>query len=377
MGRSLARTASPGYTRPMTALLAHAARTPDVYPHSYDLPNDAVLFVRLSQAQYEAASFLDQRILGPGVPGEWVPWSAAAAALDGAPLAEACDYVFHIGHVGSTLLARLLGGHPSVLSLREPAILRTLAQTHGALQEPESLWSPEGWEARTSLFLKLWSRTYAPGQRTVLKATSFVSEIAEALLARPSRPRAIAMTAAPEIYLATILAGPNSRVEARGAAQGRLRRLHRRLGAAPWRLWDLSEGETIAMGWACETAALHAAWRSAPERVLPLDFDAFLAEPQVRLAASFAHLGRPAAEAEVRALVESPIMRRYSKAPEHAYDAALRRRVLDEGRRLHGAELRKGLAWLKRAAADHPPIGDALAWATASSEGSQPTARPS
>jgi Ser/Thr protein kinase RdoA (MazF antagonist) len=52
-------------------------------------------------------------------------------------------------------------------------------------------------------------------------------------------------------------------------------------------------------------------------------------------------------------------MRRYSKAPEHGYDADLRRDVLNAARATHGAEIGRGLAWLDRAAEQFAVVRDA------------------
>ena len=54
-------------------------------------------------------------------------------------------------------------------------------------------------------------------------------------------------------------------------------------------------------------------------------------------------------------------MGRYSKAPEHAYDSALRARVLAQARAEHGAEIAERLGWLERAGRDYPAIAGALA----------------
>jgi hypothetical protein len=75
------------------------------------------------------------------------------------------------------------------------------------------------------------------------------------------------------------------------------------------------------------------------------------------------HFDIDAASGEVEATIAGPDMRRYSKAPEHAYDAALRLEVLNEARATHGAEIRRGLAWLERAAAEFAPVKDALMFA--------------
>jgi hypothetical protein len=332
---------------------------PDLYPLVFDVFQDAVYFIRLTQARYAEASFLDQRVAQQGDEGGWAQWAPVAALagrLDGDS-----DYIFHIGHVGSTLLSRLLGLSPRVFSLREPAILRTLAQVAFDLPTPESPWSPETFEEHLDVFSNLWARTYAPGQKTLLKATSLVSEIAEPLLARSVGSQALMMTVRPEVYMATIFGGPASRQELRTAAQSRLRRLHRRLGAAPWRLYEMSEGEQAAMSWACEMAGLVEAAKRHATRVLWIDFERFLAAPREGLSAALAHLHGAALEDDLQSMLLSPLFTRYSKGPEHAYDANLRRQVLDQARAEHAQELAKGLAWLDRAGREAPVVAEALA----------------
>jgi hypothetical protein len=81
------------------------------------------------------------------------------------------------------------------------------------------------------------------------------------------------------------------------------------------------------------------------------------------LSAVLRHLGIEGSSNEIRAIIEGPHMRRYSKSPDHAYDAALRRDVLDAARAAHGAEIRRGLAWLERAAGQCAAVRDALVFA--------------
>jgi len=179
-------------------------------------------------------------------------------------------------------------------------------------------------------------------------------------LSRASAPKALIMSVSPESYMATILGGPNSRQEARILAPSRLLRLHRRIGSDPWPLASLSEGEILALSWACEMSALAHALTIDPSRVLRLDFDRFLVNPAPLLSSVFRHFNLEATSNDVRAILEGPDMRRYSKAPEHAYDAALRREVLSAARAAHGSEIRRGLLWLDRAAAQFPAVRDAM-----------------
>jgi hypothetical protein len=237
--------------------------------------------------------------------------------------------------------------------------LRTFAQVQAAPVSPYA-WSTDEFDERLSVFLKLWSRTFRAGQRACVKATSFVSELASRILARPAGARAILMFVPAETYLATILGGPNSRQESKMLASSRLARLQDRIGNKEWTLASLSEGEVIAMSWACEMTALAAAAETAPEHVLWLNFDSFLGEPAAMLRSALQRLGIDPDNSSLQRLLSGPEMRRYSKAPEHAYDAYLRRAILAEARREQPMEMRRGLAWLDSAAGRFPAIKRAM-----------------
>jgi hypothetical protein len=311
-----------------------------------------VQLIRLDQAAYARASFLDERVMAEASRAEVRPWPEVEAAARGLP--RRADFIFHIGHVGSTLMARLLGEHPAVFSLREPGLLRPLVEAWPAP-------SAEA-EARLDALLRLFSRTWRPEQTALIKATSFVSELADDLLARDARARALVMGAAPPSYLRGILGGPASRQEIALMVPRRLARLERRLGGVPA---PRSEGEAAAMTWLCETLALHAAAERHGAQVLWLDFDRFLDAPAAGLQAAFAHLGATTEPAFVTGLAAGPLMRRYSKGPEHAYDANLRREVQAQAEREHGPEVRAGMDWLQRMANAHPQALAALRRAAA------------
>jgi hypothetical protein len=347
----------------MGELSESLGRSPELFPHALDVRTDTVTFIRLGRADYESASFLDARILNPRTAVRTMLWRNVAATIEAAALAERCDFIFHIGHVGSTLLSRLIGSHPGAFGIREPMVLRTLAQPASEPGGRPQTWSEADFDVRLGGCLKLLSRTFDAQQHSVVKATSFVSELATDLLSRASAPKALLMYVSPESYLATILGGPNSRQEARLLTPSRLRRLRQRVGQNAWQLESLSEGETLALGWACEMSALAQGLRVAGERALLLDFDGFLVRPHDTLFDVLRHFGIHATSKEVDAIIAGPHIHRYSKAPEYAYDAALRRAVLNDARATHGAEIKRGLVWLDRAAQMFAPVRDALQFA--------------
>jgi hypothetical protein len=159
----------------MNALQASLAHSPELFPHSLDAHGERIAFIRLSKSDYERASFLDARVLTPGTALHPLTWQQVAAALASPDLTERCRFIFHIGHVGSTLVARLLGAHPAAFVLREPLLLRTFAQVYGG-SNPAPNWTSSETETRLADTLRLFSRTFEGTQTPIVKATSFVSE---------------------------------------------------------------------------------------------------------------------------------------------------------------------------------------------------------
>ncbi len=208
-----------------------AAATPAWFPHLLDPINDRVLLVAKTEQEYRDAAFLDERALRPNAPQQIVDWSALASAVPPGARRDV-QYIFHIGHVGSTLISRLLGELPQIFALREPLIVRTFDEMLAERGRPEAVWDPASLPARLDTLAVLLSRTFRPGQRALVKATSFTSESAAELV--PPGSRALLLCASPQRWMETILAGENSPRTLRAAAQTHLRRLHRRTGEHRW-----------------------------------------------------------------------------------------------------------------------------------------------
>src|SRR5262245_21212235 len=170
-------------------LLTDLVASPDLYLQKIDLARDAALLVRLDQAAYRAASFLDDRILTPALKGGWINLPKVIAAARNGVHGRPLHFIFHTRHVGSTLLSRLLDESGCVLSLREPLPLRTLADASDVLGLPEALLSPAAFEDLELALSLLWSRGYDDTHSVVLKATSSACRIATSLLGRLSGAR--------------------------------------------------------------------------------------------------------------------------------------------------------------------------------------------
>ena len=347
-------------------LWAQLPVSPDCYPQKLDLIRGLALLIRLDAAAYRSASFLDDRILGPTVQGVWMALGRVTEAMLAATGERPLHFIFHTGHVGSTLLSRLLDETGLVLPLREPLPLRTIADAHDMLFQPESLLSEPQFQALLDTFMRLWARGYEWTRAVVVKATSSAGRLAIPLLDSRSQSRAVCLNLRPEPYLATLLAGSNSAEDLRGHGPGRIRRLQARCKIPLEPLHQLSIGELAALGWLVETAAQQDALHRFPERVFAIDYETFLASVRDGMERVLDHLGLPADAGYLAAIGSSPVLRRYSKAPERPFSPEERHSLINESRRGNAAEISRGMAWLERVARADSSLAAVLAGTTGS-----------
>ena len=342
---------------PLDQVRAGLLTDPAIYPQNLDLGREAVLFLRMSPAAYQAASFLDDRILTPQSDGRWLFFSELEPLMAQAQPAPApLHFIFHSGHVGSTLISRLIENAGGTLSLREPLALRVLAAANDDRGESYALLSPARLDQLIQWHLAFWRRGFADTRAVVLKATSSAGRLARTLLNASPDSRALYLNLAAEPYLATLLAGENSYLDLRGMGPERIKRLAALGAPSPTPLHAMSLGELAALTWAAETLTQAQTLSSAGARVLPLDFDAFLRDPVESTRRIFTHFGLEAPEGFFAQIPQSDVFTRYSKAPEHAYTPHLRAEILNQSRARNAEEIRKGLAWLERAAAQAPAL---------------------
>lgn len=303
-----------------------------------------VRLVEMNPEAYRAASFLDDRMLQGPINAHTISW-AEIAALPGDARSDA-RWIFHIGHVGSTLVSRLLGELDGVLAVREPRILRDVAAMPADRRQ-----------AIVPAIRKLLSRTFAPGEKALVKATSFVSEIAAELV--PPGGQALFLYADPRTYVATILAGENNLKELEALAGDRARRMATRVRGLPI---GASTAHLAAAAWACEMTALEAAAEAIGDRrVLWASFDALLEDMGSGLQQLASFFGFEAPAERIREIAAGPLMSRYSKALDYEYSPALRRELIDQEIVLQGAQIEDALAMLGKAAGQSPLLARAMA----------------
>lgn len=318
------------------------------FPQAFDSTRQFVRMFRFDADDYRAAAFLDSRGISDGMRYAIVPFDLLAANTPANARRDA-HWIFHISHVGSTLISRLLGELDGVLAYREPRVLRVLAVT-----------PPDQAAARLPVLRALLSRVFDGQQRAIVKATSWVSEQAVALAGPTSDHGKVALIGVtPERFIAGRL-GTN-RKELRDRTGERLTRLARRLPGLDHAEARRSEARIAAMSWAAESTAIEAAAQAIrAKRCHWIDFDSFLAEPDRGLFALARHFSLGATPATVKAVIEGPLMGRYSKADDQPFDPAQRERNLAAQLAENSADISDAMHWLEARARESSLLGAAL-----------------
>lgn len=311
---------------------------PEYLPFKLDPAKGLVLYVRVPARQRAESPFLDERLLDADSEGAWLPMATLAAPTR--PPAGRVDFIFHIGHCGSTLLSRLLQAWPEVQSLREPLPLRTLAELRRAGP------GHERWQALLAGLLGAWTRTLPPQRRTLIKATSSCNDLAEPLLEWSPGARALLLDQPLQPWLATVFKSEGSIRDVIAGHAGRVQWLRAVPGAHTLPV-PASPFEACAMAWLVEQlrfAGLQEAW---PGRVRRIDFEDLLAAPRRVLAAAtaFLELGPEGVDACLRL----PAWQRYSKAEQQDYGPADREHDLRLARARFAPALAAAAEWARAA----------------------------
>jgi hypothetical protein len=314
-------------------------------------PNaEVVRLVAMDRDSYRAASFLDDRLMTQAVDSQIIPWPDVETALEG-DLRTDARWIFHIGHVGSTLVSRLLGELDDVLAIREPRLLRDIA-----------ISPPEIRGRYIEAVPKLMSRTFAENETACVKATSFASEIAAQLV--PSGERALFMYARPRNYVASILAGENSVKELHALSDYRQQRLTSRAIEFPV---PRTAADRAAIAWACEMTTLEAVATAIPDRKTGwVDFDSMLLNMPAELGRVASFMGFGATDEQLSAIIAGPLMRRYSKDLGYEYSPSLREQLIQQELDLQGREIDAALALLRSESEKSPLLAQALSRAEGS-----------
>lgn len=338
------------------AFLAQAVRDPSWLFQDMELHLDRAAFVPMRQEDYQRSAFLDHRLeAAGGKPAITRLSSLVAAAADQAP--GPINWIFHPGHVGSTLLSRLLGELEPILPLREPLPLRSLAGLWREQDDPLAQLDRAAYDRLERAIWVMLGRRFRDDQRALVKATSDCCNLLQRALSAHPESRAVWLDVDLETFLAGMLRNQARRQETRAFAQSRLMDLHRLLDDRKIRLYHLDIGQLTAMSWlASQGHRLPAADSANGDQLLALHFHDLLESPETELSRVLEHFRMPAQPESVARLADSPWRRSYAKRPDSPFSARQRYEQLAASRRDHAVEIRAGLEFADRLCGRHEAL---------------------
>lgn len=321
------------------------------YVYNVSVNMQATIY-QMTTETYKASVFLDNRIILPaGAPSVQINFMDLCDQFPAIAEAET-RYLFHISHVGSTLLSRLLGCKGEVLSLREPLILRWLSLLKNDLGKAESRIDIPTYQAFLGASLGLISRSLGAVDQVIVKPSSFTNNIAQDVLAMQPKARAIGIYSRLDPFVATILKGGGGWNDILELSPVRLKRLHEMIGGDVWRLSQLKAGEIIAMSWLSEMATLQRLATS--DNFMWLDFDAYLLKPQFNFMAMCNSLRIDWTEEDEAVADASGLKRRYSKDSSISFGSETRQAQISAILKRQSAEVASARAWLGQAFTAYP-----------------------
>jgi hypothetical protein len=335
------------------AQLERLFETPALFLRDVDPVRGAAVLAPMTADSYRASSFLDTRIHRAADRELALPLATLLQMrATRQPPRRSSDFIFHVGHCGSSLLSRLLGELPGYLALREPPLLMGLARSHRQLGTPGFPISPEMWDALFELSLIMLGRTWHESQRALIKPTSHVASLIPSLMRFTGDERGLLLYVDLPTYLAIMLRAGTRRETRLFAEDFRLRDFAELAPAVAATLNEPSDPQLAAMTWLLLAREFAAALDDPAlgARLLPLCFDDFLAAPERTLADVCGFLRADPSAETIAALLAGPATTRHAKSPETVYDGRHRQQELDTARARHAGEIEEGLVWAQHVA---------------------------
>ena len=333
------------------------ARNPAWHLYDIDLQRRELHFLEATPETFALSAFLDNRIAftrdqlhGFGID------AVIAACKQAPPFPVKMDFLFHSSFCCSSLLARSLQFGESTLVLREPWVLRRLADARRTLAIQGQEWGRHG-SALVDLALTLLGKSFKPSQSVLIKPTHVANSLAADMLALRPSAKGIVLYSDLESFIVSNLKKPD---ETKQKMASLARVFDQDTGYT--KLFDhlsiesLGFLQLVVVVWHAQMLAFQSLLGSdAGSRLISLDCAALLADPETTLRSVTHFLGYSAGEQDLAAILQGPTWNTHAKDPFSIYDSATRER---ENRKIaedHAAEIRYVLRWAEKLFAQRPP----------------------
>ncbi len=318
---------------------------PEFYLFDFDQRAGLTRFLVIREHILEQAPFIDSRIEVMAQASFRVPTSKLMSLegkhnIDRPPV----NYIFHHSFVCSTLLARCMNQIDAFFSLKEPWILRRLADTKRTMPLADAQWQ--------EIFQKynaLLSRDFSTGRSTVVKATNVASNLMVDVIKFMPASRILYLWSDLRSFLV-------SNLKKTAETQQKMPLLYKAFasdsdfGDRFSQHADESDASLLrvcALIWVANLYSLQRLMQKYPDAaVRTLAMDALLTEPRLSLQETSKFFGHTPSQEELGLMMHKDIMQRNAKDPRQQYSDAIRREEAQKIDAANHAEIDAVIEWI-------------------------------
>lgn len=255
-------------------------------------------------------------------------------------------YIFHHAFVCSTLLARCLNQIDEFFSLKEPWILRRLADVK---RRPSPPLSQNQWREMFRKYNALLSKNFSTGRTTVVKATNVAGNLVIDVLKLMPESRILYLYSDLQSFLISNQKKTTETQQKMSALYGSFSRdsdFAKRFDqlADPCKFSFL---EICALIWVTNIYNLHTVLEQHPtDAVATLSMRSLLSEPAKYLAKTSSHFRHVPSQDELDLMTHDSVMQWNAKDPRQQYGSASRERESEQILERHQADIDAVLKWI-------------------------------
>ena len=309
--------------------------------HRFDPAGDTIHFRHVPQDAHRKATFLTDEYLG-AEPSPIVIRRAEAIAA--APSPAPVHFIFHSAFCCSTLLARAFDIPGKAMGLKEPPILNDITGWR--------LRGAEGKHAAAALddALRLLARPFGLGEATIIKPSNLLNPLAPVMMQMRPDAMAVLLRAPLPVFLKSVAKKEMwGRLWVRDLLVKQLREGFVDLGFEQSDYLGLTDLQAAAVGWLAQQALFARMKAQFGARVMMLDSETLLDQPDESIAAIASLCGIPLDSEERAAILSGPAFATNSKTG-NPYTRAEREAGYDNAARQHSDEIEKVAVWAKAVA---------------------------
>ena len=320
-------------------------------PHYYlfdTLPQQGTSrFLVTNERELAAATFVDIRYESKVTDDVRVSTQELVSLFGANPVERPnTGFIFHHAFVCSTLLARSLNELQAFISLKEPWILRRLADIK---RQHAGTIPAEHWKMMVTTYVGLLAKQYKTGDSLIIKATNLANNLLyDVFCYWPERP-VLYMHSDIEAFLVTNLKkNADTQRKMPGLLADFLKdsNLQTKFGDIQMPL-TRSLLQTCALIWVANIYTLKvAAEKYEADQMRCLDMKTLLARPEAVMRAVSSHFGHEPGEHDMVRMTSKEIMGKNAKDKRQRYDSATKSREDQQVLTAHRDEIDTVVEWI-------------------------------